>query len=838
MGRRLTALLVAPALLAGCATDPDRHTLAELSRMEPDVADVAVDDGLEQAIRGYRDFLEETPESELTPDAMRRLADLKVEKVYGILGDGELRELPASAATPPAPASADAAPTAIAETGPKVEPPTSGESDKDFEERTTATAALSAARGAPDLQLPGGQSAVTAEQLGPLEAIELYDRILAEYPYYPNNDQVLYQKARTFEELGRTDEAMAVMDRLVTEYPHSRYLDEVQFRRAEYFFTRKKYLDAEYAYGAIIAMGEGSEYYELALYKLGWALYKQDMHEEALDQYVALLDYKVSIGYDFDQTDSEADERRVADTYRVVSLSFSIIGGPEAVTAYFDAKGQRSYEDRVYSHLGEFYFEKLRYQDAASAYNTFIELNPVHRSSPGFNMRVVEIYEAGGFPKLVLASKKAFAENYGLASVYWQHFAIEDLPEVRDYLKGNIEDLANHYHALYQEESLADEQPANYDEALYWYDEYLDSFPEDVETPGIHYQLADLLLENEDFGGAARAYESTAYDYVAHEQAAAAGYAAIYAHREHQKVAVGAQTAMVRSDAVTSTLRFVEAFPGHEHADVVLGAAVDDLYDMERYELAIENGRKLIADYPGATPEIRRSAWVVVAHASFDTAAYVEAEDAYMRVLEMTDADDETRQAVVDNLAASIYKQGEQANVMEDYRAAADHFLRIRAVAPSSEVRPAAEYDAGAALMRLQDWTMAAQVLDDFRRTFPDHELNRDATRQIATVYREDGQLARAAAEYERVSAEADDPVLGRESLLLAGELYEESAVGDSALDVYLRYVEQYPEPVEIAVETRHKIAEMYREAVDFEAYHAQLEHCLLYTSDAADDRT
>ena len=35
----------------------------------------------------------------------------------------------------------------------------------------------------------------------------------------------------------------------------------------------------------------------------------------------------------------------------------------------------------------------------------------------------------------------------------------------------------------------------------------------------------------------------------------------------------------------------------------------------------------------------------------------------------------------------------------------------------------------------------------------------------------------------------------------LAGELYEESAVGDSALDVYLRYVEQYPEPVEIAVQ-------------------------------------
>ena len=72
-------MLLAPALMVGCAPNPDRHTLAELQRVEPDVSDVVVDDGLDQAIRGYRDFLEETPESELTPDAMRRLADLKVE---------------------------------------------------------------------------------------------------------------------------------------------------------------------------------------------------------------------------------------------------------------------------------------------------------------------------------------------------------------------------------------------------------------------------------------------------------------------------------------------------------------------------------------------------------------------------------------------------------------------------------------------------------------------------------------------------------------------------------------------------------------------------------------
>ena len=205
--------------------------------------------------------------------------------------------------------------------------------------------------------------------------------------YYEHNDLVLYQKARAYDELGEPDRAMAVMDRLVAEYPASRHADEVQFRRAEYFFMRRKYLDAEYAYAAVVGMGQASEYYELALYKLGWALYKQELHEDALHQYVALLDYKVSTGYDFDQAGDEHEERRIADTYRVISLSFSNLGGPEAVAEFFSTVGSRAYEDRIYSQLGEFYFEKLRYHDAANSYKAFVEAYPFHRQSPRFGMR-------------------------------------------------------------------------------------------------------------------------------------------------------------------------------------------------------------------------------------------------------------------------------------------------------------------------------------------------------------------------------------------------------------------------------------------------------------------
>jgi TolA-binding protein len=453
-------------------------------------------------------------------------------------------------------------------------------------------------------------------------------------------------------------------------------------------------------------------------------------------------------------------------------------------------------------------------------------------------MRVVEIYEAGDFPKLVLESKKEFAATYGLQSEYWEHFKVEDSPDVVGYLKTNLKDLAGHYHGLYQNAELADEKPASFQEASRWYRAYLTSFSADPETPAIHHRLADLLLEHEDFGEAAREYERVAYDYSEHERAAAAGYAAIYAHRQQQKRATGDEQAAARRVAVDSTLRFVDRFPQHEKAAAVLGAAADDLYEMKEFAQAISTGQRLIDGYPEAEPSIRRDAWAVLAHSSIETGDYPKAEIAYTRVLEMTPEGDDGRQAVVDNLAAAIYKQGEQASLAQDQRAAADHFLRIKQAAPSSKIRPLAEYDAGAALIQLKDWAGAAAVLDSFRQSNPDHELNREATKQMALVYRQEGKATEAAGEYERVAKEADDPALRREALLQAGELYESSKASDRALAVYLEYVDRFPEPVEAAVETRFKVAQLYQATKDEAGYRGQLRKIVESDAKAGDGRS
>src|SRR5438876_3554252 len=606
------------AFMAGCAARTNKTvgtagTLAELRNVRPDVQEVKVEQGLEQAMQNYRRFLEEAPETTMTPEAMRRLADLQLEKQFGIrTGDAKPRQM---AAPQPAQALAEAqagkANPAATAAGARLL-----ESDQDFERRTTAEGGNPAGSN-PGASTTDGADAVRAgaDPSGPLEAIALYNRLLTEYPSYKNSDQVLYQMARAFDELGRTDEAMETMERLIHANPNSGHFDEVQYRRGEYFFTRRKFRDAENAYSAVSNLGAKSSYYELALYKLGWTSYKQDLYEEALHKYMAMLDYKVKIGYDFDQTHEEEDERRVADTYRVISLSFSNLGGPDAVREYYSHFGNRSYEDRVYNNLGEHYLDKLRYDDAAKTYKTFVTLYPNHRNSPRFSMRVIETFTQGGFPKLVLESKREFASKYGLQAEYWRHFEPEKSPEVLAYLKTNLKDLATHYHAEYQGTEEAGEKLADYREAVRWYDGYLESFPKDPDSPPVNYQFADLLRENKDFGEAAKQYERTAYGYPPHPQSADAGYAAVYAYRELLKDA-GKEQDAVKRETVASSLKFADAFPENEHAAPVLGAAADDMYEMKDYRAAIDSAQRVIDTYPGADAAIRRSAWIVVAHGS------------------------------------------------------------------------------------------------------------------------------------------------------------------------------------------------------------------------------
>lgn len=864
-------------LIAGCASYGTEGTLGSLKTVEFEIEEEVIEGSLDKALESYQRYLEETPETAMTPEAIRRLADLKIEKEYSataeivtnatVLDVSESAAASSTVAKMATPQSGVAAPIKTplsAQSAPLMEPANEfldandaaaailaggardrssesgaiadiSESEKAFSKRATQQQKIDTNQN--QIISPTGK-AEDLQVAGAMEAIDLYLGLLKKYPLYQRNDQVMYQLSRAYEETGQLEKAIATLNVMVEKYPNSRHLDEAQFRRAEYFFTRKRYLDAEEAYQVIINIGRGSAFYELALYKQGWSYFKQDMYEEALKDFIAMLDYKIDEGYELEQIDNKIEKKRIDDTYRVISLSFSYLGGAEAIVNFFAKAGPRSYEASVYSHLGEHYLEKRRYHDAAQTYNSFVERNALHKVAPYFSIRIIEIYLKGGFPKLVIDSKKNYSNTYGLNANYWRFYDIKEFPVVLAFLKSNLSDLAGHYHALYQDKRLMKHKKENYAEAIHWYREFLKSFPEDEQAPGLNYSLAALMLENNAYRDAALEYERTAYNYPRHEKSSEAGYAAVYAYRKYLEKAPPSDRVLVKREIIRSSLKFVEHYPEHKNAAVILSAAADLLYELKDYPLAVKTGRQLLKQFPQAEKKLVRSAWLVVAHGSFDLTNYADAENAYVNVLSLTDEKDKNRIKLTDNLAASIYKQGEQQRKLEKHREAANHFLRIGRIAPNAKIRPTAEYDAAASLMTLKDWPAAARVLVDFRRRYPKNELQPEITKKLAIVYKENGQLASAAAEFERIETEAEDPAIKREALVSSAELYEKAEQLKDAVRVYRKYVNAFPSPAEDALEMRDKIASIYKKTNNNKKYLAELNAIVQADAKAGKERT
>jgi tetratricopeptide (TPR) repeat protein len=644
--------------------------------------------------------------------------------------------------------------------------------------------------------------------------IEMYEQLLGSYPNYAKNDLVLYQLARAYEAEGRNDDSLATLDRLIARYPSTAHRAEAEFRRGETLFVLKRYRDAERAYEQVLTRGEATGFYEQSLYKHCWALFKQQLYDESLVSFFGLLDRQ--LGTDNSATGDRdpavlysamgrAQQELVDDTFRVVSIGFSYLDGPESISRHFNRRGARPYGFIAYTNLGDLYLEQERFQDAADAYHAFVDLDPYHAKAPLLQVEVIEAFKKGEFADLVLEGKENFVETYGPGSPYWQRFTFEQQPEVVAHLKSNVTDLAAYHHA----EAQKSKDQAEYAAAARWYRAYLQSFPDDANAGETNFLLAEVLFESGNYRDAATEYERTAYAYAFHANGGEAGYAALLAYAKHEEELRGAPRAEWHRQGIDSALRFADAYPAHEQAPVVQTDAAEKLFALGEFLRARDVGRAVVARTPAVEPKLQRTAWAVVAHSEFDLADFLAAEAAYQQLAAFVPGNDPERGQIVERIASSIYKQGEQARAAGQIDVAVNHFLRVAQAAPGSTVRATAEYDAGAALIKLGDWQRATSVLESFRASFPNHALAADVTANLAVAYVEAGNSARAASEFERI-ADGDGTVeIKREALWRSAELYASTGQSVAAAGAFARFVERYPRPVAESVEARQKLIDL-----------------------------
>jgi cellulose synthase operon protein C len=667
-----------------------------------------------------------------------------------------------------------------------------------------------------DLNMEAGEGermageATTIDAQG-AEAIKLYTSLLKSYPDYPRNDQVLYQLARAYETTGQPEKALATLDDVLRKYPKSPQLDEVQFRRGELLFSSKQYRPAQDAYGYVVTRGDKSSFVSQSLYKHGWSLFKQGLNDESLPSFAGVLDRTMLAKGDRKLVPLEklprANRELADDTLRVMAVTFSYDDDSvAAVDRFLSARNNPAYAPIIYSRLGDLYVEKERFQDAAAVYRAYATREPNSEYSPGLSMQAIEAYRKGGFTQLVLEGKREYVALYNYGTTFWQGRNKADYPNIAKELKTNLKDVATFFHANAQKSKKADE----YLEAARWYRTYLDSFPDDPDSFGTNYLLAETLYEAGEFSSAAAEFTRTAYNYPRNQRSAAAAYAALGSLAKHEDKLPAADKPDWHKQTVDLGVKFGTSFPEHPDSAGVLTRAAEDIFATQDLQRSIEVANLVLAHQPPADQPKRRIAYTIIGQANFDLLQFAEAEKGYIAARDLLPAGDKMRADLTERIASAVYRQGEAKQKAGDSLGAVDDFLRISQVAGTSKIAAQAEYDAGAQLIILKEFPRAIQVLERFRANNLKSEFTADVTRKLAVAYSETGQAGSAAVEFERIASNpAESKDIQREANLQAADLYAKAGNTPKAVGMLERFVVTYPSPVADSIEARQKLADI-----------------------------
>ena len=643
------------------------------------------------------------------------------------------------------------------------------------------------------------------------DAIALYESVLARDDGTPVSDKVLYQLARAQENAGRESEALLTLDRLVNDRPDSAYRFEAQFRRGEMLFRAKQYAAAEAAYANVLAAGSDNSFYASALYKHGWAQFKQSLHEESLASFFDLLDHKLVVDGELQSTDKlgKAERELVADSLRAVSISLSYFAQPSDVDAWLSARNP-VYLPLVYTSLADLYVAQERYADAAHTLDAFVLGHPLHASAPAFQLRVIETWRAGNFPSQELEARDAFVTRYAPGAAYWSANDPALQPAVLQAVARHLGELAAHYHAAFQalagNTKAADARAASGTRAIHYYAQSLEHFPA-RETAGPNsFMMAELLFELQRFDEAAAAYERAAYAAPDFEQRAEAGYAALLAYNEHEKSLSDAELAAWRARYMDSALRFADTFGEHPEVNAVLLRVAEDAFVRNDFKAASLHAGRILQAQPPADQVLRVSAMLVSGHARFEEAEFSAAEASYANVLAELAANDPRRLAITEKLAAAVYKQGEGAREQGAFLHAAQAFARAATIMPGSDMAAVAEYDAADMLLRAKSWTAAAATLGRFVEAHPEHELSGDARRRLVAAHEGSGDKLAVARALLMLSETSSDPAERETSLWQGAERL--AALGESAqaTAAFEKYVERFADRFDAAMEARHQL--------------------------------
>jgi tetratricopeptide (TPR) repeat protein len=713
-------------------------------------------------------------------------------------------------------------------------------------------------------------------------AIASYRDILEKYPNSPDNVEVLYQLAKAYDMEGQTENALKMLERLVERHPYYPNIAEVYFRIGDIYFNSARYHKAELAYYQT-TQRQKAKLNNNAHYMLAWSFYKQGIYQKSLHHFALVLD-QLLVTKNKTNKLNNIEKSLVNDTLHSMSLALINLGGGEAIQDIALLKN-KTYVWQLYSELAQFYLEKSLYNDSASTYAQYIKLYPNNSHSNQFHQDLIQVYVKGAFPKLVLEEKESYSNLYGPTSTYFKQHK-DQQEKILTQLQGYYIELASHYHSLGQqalnkvnsqpkqqpkEEHLVELGEKSLTQATQFYGLYLTYFNTQKDSEEIRYKKAEAHFENAQFALAAKDYDAVGYGKdngynkkSGYELANKSAYANIVAHQKHldtltagseKNIAEGNEKPEVkawRKETLTSLLKFASTYHNDERSVSVLTNASQTLFALSQYDQAITIATELVNKPGQKNQQLKKTAYGIIAQSYYKKASYQLAQTNYIAQRKLTQKNSAEYKEISKQLAAATYKQAElwqneeywqqnqESKLTAEQRTekAIATLLSLKTLAPNTNIRIIAQYDASSLMLGAQQWDKALVELKDLKAKYPKHKLASEFPRKIAFAYENKKDWPQALIAYQYLMSNDPSEQVRQEALFIAAGLAEKTGNDNQAIEYYRDYAHKYEKPFDNRMEARFHLASLYEKTKDNSKQLFWLRRVIAGDASGGEDRT
>jgi len=702
------------------------------------------------------------------------------------------------------------------------------------------------------------------------KSIDLYRRIITNFPDYRLNDSIHYLLGWCLSEQGELEPSRDTFRVLIEKFPTSRYVPEAWMRIGEYYFDytgpdiNEKLVEGIRAYSEAIKFKD-SPLYDKALYKLGWSYYRLDDFDNGVNAFVSLLDYYESKkGAD---KDSSGDLRAEAIQYTAISFADEKWGSVQKLEEYFARLGGRPYEDEMYRRVGDVLFDSTRYTDSVSAYRLVLARKPFAPDAPQVQDKIVQAFARDQNKPAAFAEREKIVNDYNEKSA-WAEANKGDqeiLKAARDLVERSLLATAQYHHAQaaeYEKIAADEATPAEeraqkglqalneYREAAKAYGRYLAEFPHSKNLYEIQYYHAETLYNSGQFGAAADEYARVRDSNTDNKYLANAAYYVVLALQREIELLIQQQVLEDRQPcnpesckAITQfdpqpipdiRLRLIQAadiylskIPTAEDAPILSYKAGQTYFTYFHFEEARKRYEDVIARFPDKTVADYAYDDILISYLLMQDWMNVEIyADKQLKGSKAVQKDPEKFQKVRllkygarFNRANKLFEQKKWDEAAKLYMSIVDDTEREAVQNPGWgkwENSDKALFNAASCFYEARRFESAMRTNERLVNDYPDSPLAQDALFYVASNADKAFEFDKAIRMYTKLVNEYPNSTKRSAALFNAGQLLEAVQEYERAAQAYLDYAELFPDEPDAAAQA-YQAAVVYQRAKKYD---------------------